>query len=221
MAPRTIFLTGGTGYVGRPLISALVTRGHGVRALVRPASRDKLPQAATAVAGDALDASTFADAVAPADTLVHLVGTPHPTPAKAREFRAVDRVSVDAALAAALHAGVRHFVYVSVAHPAPVMRAYIDVRIEGEAAVRASGLVATIVRPWYVLGPGHRWPYILRPLYALAERIPATRESALRLGLVTLAQMVACLVRAVENPPQRVAIVDVPAIRALGSRLAG
>ncbi len=97
------------------------------------------------------------------------------------------------------------------------MQAYIDVRVEGERLVCASGLAATIVRPWYVLGPGHRWPQLLRPLYALAELVPATRESATRLGLVTLAQMIATLVRAVEHPPQGVAIIDVPSIRAVAS----
>ncbi len=40
-----------------------------------------------------------------------------------------------------------------------------------------------------------------------------TRETARRLGLVTLAQMVDALVWAVEHPPEGVRIVDVPAIR--------
>ncbi len=115
-----------------------------------------LPTSAVPIIGDALDASTYVDGVAPADTFVHLVGTPHPNPSKAREFRAVDLASVGAAIDAATHAGVAHFVYVSVAHPAPVMRAYIAVRQEGEGRVRASGISATILRPWYVLGPGHR-----------------------------------------------------------------
>ena len=39
-------------------------------------------------------------------------------------------------------------------------------------------------RPWYVLGPGHRWPYLLLPIYKFAELIPKTRKGALRLGLV-------------------------------------
>jgi uncharacterized protein YbjT (DUF2867 family) len=105
---------------------------------------------------------------------------------------------------------------VSVAHPAPVMRAYVDVRMRGEAAIEAAGLAATILRPWYVLGPGHRWPLALVPLAALAERIPATRDAARRLGFVTLPQMVAALVAAVESPPATGVrrVVDVPAIRA-------
>jgi len=95
-----------------------------------------------------------------------------------------------------------------------VMQAYIAVRQEGEARIRESGIAATILRPWYVLGPGHRWPRFLVPFYALAERLPPLRETALRLGLVTIGQMVSALVEAVERGPQGVRIVDVPAIRA-------
>jgi hypothetical protein len=51
-------------------------------------------------------------------------------------------------------------------------------------------------------------------MYWLMERIPSTRESALRLGLVTLPQMLNALAAAVENPCQGIRIVDVPAIRA-------
>jgi uncharacterized protein YbjT (DUF2867 family) len=108
---------------------------------------------------------------------------------------------------------VRHLVYVSVAQPAPVMQAYIAVRQEGERLIREAGLTATILRPWYVLGPGHRWAYLLLPIYKLLERLPATRNGAQRLGLVTHRQMLAALVRAVEHPPDGVRMVSVPEIR--------
>ena len=81
------------------------------------------------------------------------------------------------------------------------------------ALIRESGLPATILRPWYVLGPGHRWPVLLTPLYALAEVLPPTREGARRLGLVTLDQMLAALVAAVEAPADGWRSVDVPQIR--------
>jgi len=74
---------------------------------------------------------------------------------------------------------------------------------------------ATILRPWYVVGPGHRWPIILTPLYALAACVPLWRPAAGRLGLVSLEQMTQALVRAVEKPPaSALTIVDVPGIRA-------
>ena len=86
--------------------------------------------------------------------------------------------------------------------------------MEGEALVAATGIPATILRPWYVLGPGHRWPVLLLPLYTLLRLLPAARGSAERLGLVTQAQMTAALLDAVANPPAAgMRIVDVPRIR--------
>jgi uncharacterized protein YbjT (DUF2867 family) len=208
-----VFITGATGYLGRALIPALLARGHGVRALARGASAARVPAGAEIVTGDALDATTFAHAIAPADTLVHLVGTPHPSPAKAASFQAVDLRSVQSALDAARAARLRHFIYVSVAQPAPVMHAYIAARQAAEAQIRASGIAATILRPWYVLGPGHRWPTVLRPVYAVLTRIPATRAAAERLGLVTLAQMVNALVASVERGSSGLRLVNVPEIR--------
>jgi uncharacterized protein YbjT (DUF2867 family) len=208
-------VTGGTGYLGRAAIPRLIARGHRVRVLVRPGSEKKLPPGAEAIAGNALVADDVAEALAGAHTLVHLVGVPKPSPAKARQFREIDLVSIQASVAAA-RARVEarpHIVYLSVAQPASVMKAYIAVRAEGEALIRASGLRATFLRPWYVLGPGHRWPCILIPVYALLRVIPATRASAVRLGFVTLEQMVATLIHAIENPPDGVRVVDVPAIR--------
>ncbi len=214
MQRNPVFITGGTGYLGRPLIVSLLQRGYGVHALVRAGSEARLPVGAVPVVGNALDASTFASAVPPAATLVHLVGTPHPSPAKAAEFQRVDLASIRATVTAALQVAPRHVIYVSVAHPAPVMEAYIAVREEGEALVRKAGTAATILRPWYVLGPGHYWPYALVPVYAVLRRLPATRAGAERLGLVTRGQMVAALLKAVENPPPTgVRIVEVPDIR--------
>jgi len=208
-----VFVTGATGYVGKALIPALLARGHDVRALVRPGRAGSLPAGVETVTGNALRAETFAASIPPADTIVHLVGTPRPSPAKAAQFQEVDLPSIKATVSAAQTAGIRHLVYVSVAHPAPIMQAYIAVRQLGEHLVRASGLSATIVQPWYVLGPGHRWPMLLTPMYVLLELIPATRPGARRLGLVTLAQMVRALVGAVEHPPTGIRILDVPAIK--------
>ena len=85
------------------------------------------------------------------------------------------------------------------------MHAYIAARTAVETRIReacaTSWLAATILRPWYVLGPGHRWPYLLTPLCALGRVLPPTRAGAERLGLVTRTQLVAALVEAVEHPP--------------------
>jgi len=209
-----VFLSGATGYVGRALVAKLIERGHRARVLARAGSEHKVPQGALVVPGNPLDAATFLAAVSAGDTFVQLTGVAHPAPWKEAAFRAIDLESLRASAEAATSAGIAHFVYVSVAQPAPVMRAYIRVRQECEAILKARGLTTTILRPWYVLGPGHRWPAALAPVYALLEAIPATRDGARRLGLVTLDQMANALLWAVENPPAESSrILDVAAIR--------
>jgi uncharacterized protein YbjT (DUF2867 family) len=212
---REVVVTGGTGYIGRRLVPALIARGNRVRVLTRRESIARVPPGATPIIGNALDADSFSAWLSGRDTIVHLVGTPHPGPAKAREFQAVDLVSIRATVDAAGRAGASHLVYVSVAQPAPVMHAYLAARAAGEAAIAEAGLTATVLRPWYVLGPGHWWPVALLPLYGVAWLLPSARAGARRRGLVTLRQMVAALVDAVENPPPAgsVRLLDVPAIR--------
>jgi len=214
---QQVFLSGGTGYVGRALVAKLIARGHKPRVLARAGSETKVPAGAEIVPGSPLDPATFVSAVSAADTFVQLTGVAHPAPWKEQAFRAIDLVSVRASAEVAKAAGVRHFVYVSVAQPAPVMKAYIRVRQEGEAILKTLGLTTTILRPWYILGPGHRWPAAMAPLYALLEAIPATREGARRIGLITLEQMVSAIVWAIENPPTESRILDVPAIRAISA----
>ena len=201
--------------MGKRLIPLLVKRGYAVKALVRASSEKKLPTGASGVVGDALAMDSYSEEVRGADTFVHLIGVPHPSPAKAKQFRDVDLVSIKVAIKAARDAGVRHFIYLSVAQPAPMMKEFIAVRSAGEAMIRESGINATFVRPWYVLGPGHRWPYAILPIYWILEKIPATTESAQRLGLITIDQMLSALVWAVENPPAETRVLDVPRIREL------
>jgi uncharacterized protein YbjT (DUF2867 family) len=55
MTTRRVFITGGTGYLGRALAARLLERGHEVRALVRRGSESKLPRGCEAVTGDPLD----------------------------------------------------------------------------------------------------------------------------------------------------------------------
>jgi uncharacterized protein YbjT (DUF2867 family) len=225
---RTVLITGATGYLGRALIPQLLARGHQVRALIRANSRARiesvgrdgtpLPSSLEIAIGDALNPADVARALPGIDTVVHLVGVPKPSPAKAQQFRDIDLVSIKATVEAVAAANPRpHLIYLSVAQPASVMRAYVAVRAQGESLIRARRLHATFVRPWYVLGPGHRWPYLFIPIYALLRLIPATRPSAERLGLVTLSQMIGTLVHAVENPSNDISIIDVPGIRRLGT----
>lgn len=215
----SVFITGGTGYIGRRLIPSLQRRGHAVTALVREGSQHKLAGYCDVRVRDALNGDSYAKHLSSSDTFIHLVRVPHPSPFKARQFIDVDLKAGREAVRVARQVRITHFVYLSVAHPAPLMKSYIQVRYACEAAIQEAGLSATILRPWYVLGPGHRWPVVLMPLYRLTENFAATREGAARLGFVTLEQTVNALISVTEDSAQGVRIVEVPGIRSGGDAL--
>ena len=212
-----VFIAGATGYIGRHLVPELIARGHNVRALVRASSIDKLPNGAQPIIGDALDASTFENAIAPSDTFIQLVGVPHPSPSKAEEFRKIDLVAIRESVRAVRDSSIRHFLYLSVAQPAPVMRDYIGVRAEGERLLRESGIAATFIRPWYVLGPGHWWPYAVLPLYWIWGAFPAHRDTAARLYPVKLKSVIRAIADAVDRGGDGIRIIEAPEIRAAAS----
>jgi uncharacterized protein YbjT (DUF2867 family) len=83
----SVFITGASGFMGRRLSAELVARGHRVRGLVRRGSEKRLVAGCKAITGDPLDAATYRESVAGCDTLVHLVGVAHPSPAKKEQFR--------------------------------------------------------------------------------------------------------------------------------------
>ena len=207
---RKIFVTGATGYIGSRLIVELSKRNYVVRALVR---RKNLNIGCETVLGNPLSNETYKSAVDGFDTFIHLVGVSHPNPAKKEQFHSVDYVSIRESVKAALSAAINHFIYISVAHPAPIMKDYIMIRKECEQMIIESGLNATILRPWYVLGPGHRWPYLLIPFYKILEKLPSTKETAQRLGLVTINQLIAAMCQVIVNPAERIRIISVNEIK--------
>ncbi len=215
----TIFITGGTGYIGKRLIKALLKEGdYKIKALVRKESAHKLPPGCEIVYGNALDSNSYLDQIPPSAIFIHLVGVPHPSPRKKQEFREIDGVSVREAAIAAVQAHVQHFIYMSVSqYPSSIMKDYQTVRFMGEKLVKGTGIPCSFVRPWYVLGPGHWWPLMLQPLYWLAALFPASRERSRQQGLVTIHQMIATLIFATRNAPTASIIYTVPDIRQIGA----
>jgi uncharacterized protein len=68
-----IAVTGGTGFIGRPLVEALLARGHGVRVLSRSGSAAVSPSGATAGFFDA-GKPVEAGALNGVEALIHLAG---------------------------------------------------------------------------------------------------------------------------------------------------
>jgi uncharacterized protein YbjT (DUF2867 family) len=213
MTNRIIFITGGTGYVGKSLIPILINNGFQIKALVRPGSENKLTDNVEIITGNALEEKSFINKIKPAETFIQLVGISHPNPMKAKQFREIDLVSAKASIEAASKTGIKHFIYISVAHPAPIMKEYIEVRKETENFISEKKINATLIRPWYILGENHYWPYVFLPAYWLLKKIPATRETAKRLEPVRLEHILKVLLLAVQFPAAGVRVIEAPQIK--------
>jgi uncharacterized protein YbjT (DUF2867 family) len=219
---KSVFITGATGYMGNRLVKALLKDGYRVIALTRKGSEHKLPTGTEIVIANPFDSRTFQDSIPQDSVFVQLLGVSKPSPAKAQQFKEVDLRSVKASADAASLTHVSQFIYVSVAMaPSRIMRAYQQVRQEGEEYCLIQKLNCTFVRPWYVLGPGHWWPIILLPFYGLAELVPSWRRAARAKGLVTIQQMLATLAQAVAEETAPLKIYEIADIRSILKKESG
>ena len=159
-----ILVTGGTGFIGRILVSHLVTLGYPVRLLLNP-SRDypKLPRGVSVeVAISSMnDERNLRASMKDIDTVFHLVGTEwkgiH------AEFEEVDIRAARMFSKVAKGMGVERFIYLS--HiGADRASAYNLLRAKAiaEAAIRESGVPYTIVRSGIVYGQNDHFTTTLR-----------------------------------------------------------
>ena len=208
-----IFITGGTGYIGSRLIPLLLDNGFEITALARKGSEQKPDKRCNLVIGNALDKTAYSQHIKEGSVFIHLIGVAHPGPRKEKEFLEIDKVSIEQAVNAAVSAKVSQFIYLSVAEPAPVMKQYIEVRKYGERLLKESGLNAVFIKPWYVLGPGHYWPYLLLPFYWLCMIIPPLSNTAKRLYPVKLKNVLNAIVNSVKNPVKGIISIDTDELR--------
>jgi nucleoside-diphosphate-sugar epimerase len=166
-----VLVTGATGFCGRPLVARLVAAGYDVRVAVRRVPVPPLPAGVeTALHGDLADTVDWAPLLAGVDAVVHLAGIAHVTRGipEDRYDRVNHRATAELANAAQ-RAGVRHLLLVSsiraqcgpaadhVLTEADTPRpsdAYGRSKLAAEAAVAASGVPFTILRPVLIYGPG-------------------------------------------------------------------
>lgn len=148
---QTIFLTGGSGFVGSALRRRLAEGPLRVTGLARKMAGGMTPP--DYVIGDLLDPETYREKLAGADVAVHLAALTGKA-SKAQYWQA-NAEGTRALLEACRQAGVKRIVYISTiaaGYSDQQYYSYAQSKAAAEELVRASGLSFTILRPTLVLG---------------------------------------------------------------------
>ena len=140
-----VFVAGGSGAIGVPLVRALVASGHQVTALTRSTSKQEKLRAlgATPAVADALNREALTavvEAVHPTHVIHQLTALPKDGPRRSRDLDATNRLRIDGTrnlLEAAINAGARRFVAGSFAMLSPRGPAAAAPEDEAAAAIRS------------------------------------------------------------------------------------
>ncbi|MFQ5898578.1 MAG: complex I NDUFA9 subunit family protein [Candidatus Methylomirabilia bacterium] len=197
-----VFLTGGTGFVGKAVIHALQARGLTVRCLVRPGSEQHLRgfEAIERVPGDVLSQQGLAASMQGCDTVIHLVGIIREHPSRGVTFKRLHPVATANVVGAAESAGVRRYLQMSALGTRPSARSrYHQTKWQAEEAVRQSKLEWTVFRPSVIYGPGDGFITMLARLVRRLPIVPVIGDGRYRLQPVPVEQVAEGFARAVER----------------------
>jgi uncharacterized protein YbjT (DUF2867 family) len=157
-----IVVTGGTGFIGREIIAELLADASD-DLVVTTRDPDRVDpwrgrvERVQAFAGDPL---SLGRAFARADVVVQAIqfkNHPVEDPSRGRTYLEVDGRGTEVAAAVAKNSGVRRFVYLSGAGAGQGRKeSWFVAKDQAEAAIRATGMEHTLLRPSWIYGPADR-----------------------------------------------------------------
>lgn len=159
-----VLVAGGTGFVGRRLVAALVDDGHDVRVMTR--SPEKYRGPGKAVFGDVADETSLPDALDGAEAAYYLVHS-----LDSADFEELDARAGRAFGNAAAAAGVGQIVYLGgLGDDHDDLSAHLRSRREVESLLGEAGVPVTVLRAGIIVGHGGISWEITRQL---VEHLPA------------------------------------------------
>src|SRR5262245_24070079 len=194
-----IFISGGTGFVGRNLQAALA--GRPLRLLVRDRSRFAAASEGDVeyVEGDVTDPDSLNGALDGCDAAISLAAIIEER--GGNTFDAVIRQGNVNLVAAAKQAGIRQFILMSAlgARHDPSFP-YFEAKWQAEQAVKNSGIPWTIFRPSVIFGPGDGFINVLADLIRKAPIIPVVGSGQTKFQPVAVNEVAESFAKALDDP---------------------
>jgi nucleoside-diphosphate-sugar epimerase len=214
-----IFLAGGSGAIGIPLVRALVAAGHQVTALTRSSGNQEVLRAlgATPAVADALDREALIAAVAaarPTHVIHELTALPKGGPRKASDLAATNRLRIDGTrnlLDAATRSAARRFLVGSFGILSP--RGSADAASGDEAAAAVQSMESQVLDATkrgaiegVILRYGMFYGLETASTVTMIEmvrkrRLPVVRGDAGQLPLIHIEDAVSATVAALDRAP--------------------
>jgi uncharacterized protein YbjT (DUF2867 family) len=155
-----IVVVGGTGFLGRHIVRALLDADHDVTVVGRhpeSVSGIALLAGANAARGDITDPQSLTGALEGADAVVMSVTFPNYPMEQARKGLTFERYEAEGSkhlIAEAKRAGVKRFVFISGAGADPASsKSWYRAKGLAEQTIKSSGLDYVIIRPSWIYGP--------------------------------------------------------------------
>jgi NADH dehydrogenase len=189
---QRIFVAGGTGFVGRSVVRALLARGFLVRCLVRRGSEGLLKgfESIDRVPGDVLRPEGLVACAEGCAAIVNLVGIIREHRARGVTFERLHVQATANMLRVAKEAGVKRYVQMSALGTRPEARsAYHRTKWQAEEAVRESSLHWTIFRPSIIFGPGDEFISTLAGMIRRLPAVPVLGDGQYRLQPIPVEQV--------------------------------
>lgn len=196
----TIFISGGTGFVGGHLVRALRDRGQRLRLLVH--RRPGVPaEGIEYVEGDATGPDGLAEALAGCDAAINLIGIIREFPGRGITFERLHVGATAALVEACRRSGVARYLQMSALGTRPdAVSAYHRTKWRAEELVRGSGLDWTIFRPSLIFGPKDAFVNMLAANLRLAPVMPVIGDGSYRLQPIHADDVARCFALALEQP---------------------
>lgn len=198
-----VFVTGGTGFVGREIVKQLVAAGYVVRALVREGSGEKLPALANIEVhpGDVTDSASLVGAMQGCDAVIHLVGIIREFPGRGVTFKKMHVSASENILEACVEQEVKRYLHMSSNGTGKDGSTnYHKTKWQAEQLVRESGLDWTIFRPSLIFGPGSEFVKMLTELIRRVPVVPVIGDGQYRMQPVAVEQVAQSFVKALKMP---------------------